>query len=235
MFAYGPCAGLRRFLDAFAAHRYASTFFMCGRAIERAPRLAASCRRPRPRTCPPRAGGGVRTPILVDAALERASLDRCIEVAHAALGERPLGFFCRGGQSAHTRDLIAELGFLYDSNGFDDDLPYFSPAGDGRMLVVPYALDCNDMKFFHPNGFVEPDQFVRYVRAALATLLDEACCGTAPGFLNLGFHLRICGAPRPRASPRQRYPRSARPAWATRLGGAPRRSRAPLARRRRVT
>jgi len=193
MFAYGMRAGLWRFLDALERHRAKATFFMCGRAVERSPELAAEVVA---RGHEPACHGWQWRPHadFLDAAEERMSLLRCIEVTQAVTGERPLGFFCRGSQSPHTRELLAELGFLYDSNGLDDDLPYFAAAGAKRMLVVPYSLDCNDMKFFHPNGFVEPDQFVRYIRAALSTLLDEAERGRG-GVLNIGFHLRICGRP----------------------------------------
>jgi peptidoglycan/xylan/chitin deacetylase (PgdA/CDA1 family) len=191
-FAYGMRAGLWRFLDAFDRHRRSATFFMCGRAIERVPRLAAEVVR---RGHEPACHGWLWRPHadFTDRDSERTSLQRCIDITRSITGERPLGFFCRGSQSVHTRDLLAELGFLYDSNGFDDDLPYFTPA-PSPMLVVPYALDCNDMKFFHPNGFVEPDQFTRYVRAAIDTVLAEGDRGQA-SVLNIGFHLRICGRP----------------------------------------
>jgi peptidoglycan/xylan/chitin deacetylase (PgdA/CDA1 family) len=174
MFAYGMRAGLWRFLDAFERHRAKATFFMCGRAVERSPRLAAEVVA---RGHEPACHGWLWRPHadFLDRAEERMSLLRCIEVTQAVTGERPLGFFCRGSQSPHTRELLAA-------------------AGAKRMLVVPYSLDCNDMKFFHPNGFVEPDQFVRYIRAALSTLLDEAARGRG-GVLNIGFHLRICGRP----------------------------------------
>jgi peptidoglycan/xylan/chitin deacetylase (PgdA/CDA1 family) len=123
---------------------------------------------------------------------ERNSLRDCIDAVRVATGQRPFGFFCRGSESPWTRDLLAELGFIYTSNAFDDDVPYWHR--DPPLLVVPYALDSNDMKFFHPNGFVEPEQMVRYVDAALSVLLDEADAGRT-AILNLGFHLRICGRP----------------------------------------
>jgi hypothetical protein len=62
------------------------------------------------------------------------------------------------------------------------------------LLVVPYALDTNDMKFFHPNGFVRAREMVDYVEGALETLLEEAARGL-PRLLNIGFHLRIVGRP----------------------------------------
>lgn len=62
------------------------------------------------------------------------------------------------------------------------------------MLILPYGFDTNDMKFFHPNGFVQPEDFSGYVSAALATLVEEAERGRS-SMLSIGFHLRICGRP----------------------------------------
>ena len=91
--------------------------------------------------------------------------------------------------------MLIERGFLYTSNAFDDDLPYFDRSVPGRpLLVLPYALDSNDMKFFHPNGFCQSSEFVSYVRDATDVLLAEADRGKSR-LLNLGFHLRICGRP----------------------------------------
>lgn len=193
IFAYGMRAGLWRFLDALEQHKRLTTFYMCGRAVERLPQLAAEIVK---RGHEPACHGWLWRPHadFTDRAEEKASLVRCIDVIRKVTGERPLGFCCRGSQSVHTRDLLTELGFLYDSNGFDDDLPYVAPTSLSQILVVPYAFDCNDMKFFHPNGFVEPEQFVRYTSAALSTLLEEAERGRS-SLLNIGLHLRICGRP----------------------------------------
>jgi hypothetical protein len=106
-----------------------------------------------------------------------------------------VGFFCRGSQSAFTRDLLIDLGFEYDSNALDDDLPYWAQSARGRsILALPYAMDTNDMKFYHPNGFVTSDEFVRYVTDAIDALLEEGARGS-PKLLNIGYHLRIAGRP----------------------------------------
>ena len=60
--------------------------------------------------------------------------------------------------------------------------------------MLPYALDSNDMKFFHPNGFVRADEMVDYVRDAIEMLLEEGEAGS-PKLLNIGWHLRIAGRP----------------------------------------
>ena len=195
MFDYGMRAGLWRFLDAFDDYGRKATFFMCGRSIERAPELAAEVvARGHEPACH---SWRWETHANFDSAdEERSILERCISVTETATGERPLGFFCRGSESVHTRALLAELGFEYGSNAYDDDLPYYdtSLAGD-PLLIVPYGLDANDMKFFHPyNTFAGPESFIDYLKAGLDVLIEEGKRGV-PKLFNIGLHLRITGRP----------------------------------------
>jgi len=194
LFAYGMRAGLWRVLDALERHDVKSTFWMCGYAVQRVPALAravveagheAACHgwRWRPHSD------------FTDAESERRSLSQCIDVMQSATGTRPVGFYCRGSQSDYTRDLLIDLGFEYDSNALDDDLPYWARSTTDRtILALPYAMDTNDMKFYHPNGFVTSDEFVSYVRDAIDALLEEGARGQ-PKMLNIGYHLRIAGRP----------------------------------------
>ncbi|MDB5373476.1 MAG: putative polysaccharide deacetylase [Belnapia sp.] len=194
IFSYGTRAGLGRFLEAFDRYGMKASFFMCGRAVERSPALAAECiRRGHEAAC----HGWVWRPHAdyASRAEEEAGLLRAMAAIEAATGERPVGFFCRGSPSPWTRELLAAHGFLYDSDAFDDDLPYWDrEVAGGPLLVLPYGLDCNDMKFFHPNGFVVPQQFVDYAEAAMDQLIEEGERGV-PKLLNIGLHLRICGRP----------------------------------------
>jgi peptidoglycan/xylan/chitin deacetylase (PgdA/CDA1 family) len=191
-FGYGMRAGLWRMLDALDRHRIRSTFLMCGRAVERAPDQA---REAVARGHEAAVHGWRWRPHAdyTDRAEEARDIDRCIAVIEASCGVRPTGFFCRGGESEWTRALLTERGFLYTSNAFDDDLPYRDPEHAG-LVVLPYALDSNDMKFTHPNGFVRAREMVEYVEDALEALLAEAARGQ-PRLLNIGYHLRIAGRP----------------------------------------
>jgi hypothetical protein len=102
---------------------------------------------------------------------------------------------CRGSQSRWTRDPLCELGFQYDSNALNDDLPYWDTVPTGRrMLILPYGFDSNDMKYLHPNGFVRPSDLSDYVSAALDVLVAEGGQGRS-SMLSIGLHLRICGRP----------------------------------------
>lgn len=189
IFGYGTRAGAWRMADALRRHDIRATLFACGRAAERAaPILRMLARDGHEAAC----HGWLWQPHANydDPETEAADLDRAGDAIEAATGQRPVGFFCRGAESPWTRALLAERGYLYTSNGFDDDLPY----RDGSLLVVPYALDTNDMKFFHPNGFVRAGEMVEYVTDALDVLEAEAARGHTR-LLNIGFHLRIVGRP----------------------------------------
>lgn len=190
-FAYGLRAGLPRFLDAFDRAGLLATWWMCGRAVERTPTLAAEVVR---RGHEPGCHGWLWRPNAdyPDVQTERAAILRATDAIEQATGTRPTGYFCRGSASPSTRALLHELGYTYDSNALDDDFPYRCP--ETGLLVLPYALDTNDMKFFHPNGFVQPQDFSAYVAAALDQLIDEGRQGH-PRLLNIGFHLRITGRP----------------------------------------
>ncbi len=190
IFSYGSRVGLWRFFEALKETGTPTTFYMCGRAVERSPKLAraiteagheAACH------------GWVWRPHAdyTDPKTEASDLRRATDAILSATGQRPLGFFCRGGESDWTRRLLVEAGYVYTSNAFDDDLPYHDPSG---LCVVPYNLDTNDMKFFHPNGFVRAVEMTDYVRDALDQLLKEAARGKS-STLSIGFHLRISGRP----------------------------------------
>ncbi len=193
IFAYGMRAGLWRMLEALERHRLPATFFCCGQAVARSPYLAQAVTalgheaalhgwRWRPHAD------------YADRETEAADIARSITAITEACGQRPVGFFCRGAESDWTRSLLEEQGFLYASNAFDDDLPYWDRREGRRLLILPYALDTNDMKFFHPNGFVRAREMVDYVSDALDVLLAEAERGR-PRLLNIGYHLRIAGRP----------------------------------------
>lgn len=190
IFAYGTRAGAWRMAEALRRYAIPATLFVCGRAAERSiPVLSMLVADGHEAACH---GWLWRPHAEYDSPVtEAADLDRATVAIAAATGVEPKGFFCRGAESPWTRSLLAERGYVYTSNGFDDDLPYRDPSG---LMVVPYALDANDMKFFHPNGFVRASELLEYVADALDVLEAEAERGL-PRLLNIGFHLRIVGRP----------------------------------------
>jgi len=122
---------------------------------------------------------------------ERDHIRRAVESIARSCGERPLGWYCRYGPSANTRELVvAEGGFLYDSDSYADELPYWLRVGGRPHLVVPYSLAVNDAKFVRGSAFTADDLFV-YARDHLETLRREGA--TSPRMMSVGIHLRLTG------------------------------------------
>ena len=110
-----------------------------------------------------------------------------------ATGSRPLGWYT-GRISPQTRQLVMEEGgFLYDSDSYADDLPYWVAGPNGPHLVIPYTLDANDMRFATAQGFNSGDQFFSYLKDSFDVLRAEGA--EAPRMMNVGLHCRLAGRP----------------------------------------
>jgi allantoinase len=107
-------------------------------------------------------------------------------------GQRPVGWFTRYACSPNTRELLAEEGFLYDSLGLNDDLPYYVPVQGRPWLVVPYTFEVNDARFWR-GGLTSVGAFTEYMRAAFDCLYAEA--QRVPRIMSIGLHCRIAGTP----------------------------------------
>lgn len=129
---------------------------------------------------------------------ERQHMQQAIEVLTELFGQRPTGWYT-GRDSPNTRRLLVEQGgFHYDSDNYGDDLPFWTPvtcsSGETRQhLVIPYTLECNDMRFCTPQGFNTADHFFTYLRDSFDVLYEEGA--TAPKMMSVGMHCRILGRP----------------------------------------
>lgn len=124
---------------------------------------------------------------------ERAHLQKAIDIHTRVTGSRPLGWYT-GRCSLNTRRLVVEEGgFLYDSDSYADDLPYWVTEYGRPHLVIPYTLDANDMRFATNQGFNSGDQFYAYLKDSFDVLYAEGA--TAPKMMSVGLHCRIAGRP----------------------------------------
>lgn len=134
----------------------------------------------------------------VDETQEREHLERAVAIQRALTGASPLGWYT-GRDSPNTRRLVVEHGgFVYDSDYYGDELPFWTrvPLRDGTSrphLVVPYALDTNDMRFATPQGFNTATQFYDYLRDSFDVLYAEG--EETPRMLSVGMHCRLLGRP----------------------------------------
>lgn len=130
--------------------------------------------------------------------IEREHMKEAVRMMEQMTGETPLGWYT-GRDSPNTRQLVVEHGgFLYDSDYYGDDLPFWTPVttstGETRQhLVVPYTLDCNDMRFSSSQGFSEGDEFFRYLKDSFDVMYEEGA--TRPAMMSIGLHCRLIGKP----------------------------------------
>jgi putative urate catabolism protein len=191
-FDYGARAGLWRVLRLFAERGLPLTVYAVGRALELNPEAGRAFAA---------AGHEVASHgwrwidyRAVPEAVERAEIARCVAVIDRTTGAPPVGWYT-GRISPRTRRLVAEHGgFLYDSDSYADDLPYYVRAAGRPHLVLPYSLDNNDMKFAVPPGFTSGDGFAQHLRDGLDLLRREGERG-APKMMSVGLHCRLVGRP----------------------------------------
>ena len=126
---------------------------------------------------------------------EREHIREAVRLHTELTGERPYGMY-QGKPSGNTLRLVMEEGgFLYSSDSYADDLPYWVPGAGGRpFLIIPYTLETNDMRFATPQGFNSGDQFFTYLKDAFDVLYREGQEG-APKMLSVGLHCRLVGRP----------------------------------------
>jgi putative urate catabolism protein len=190
-FDYGARAGVWRILRLFAERGLTLTVYGVGRALELNPQVGAAFAAAGHEV----ASHGWRWINYqdVDEATERRHIAQCVETIGRVVGKKPVGWYT-GRISERTRRLVAEHGgFLYDSDAYDDDLPYYVSAAGRPLLVVPYTLDNNDMKFAVPPGFTANDGFTQHLTDAFDFLRGEG--RTAPKMMSVGLHCRLVGRP----------------------------------------
>lgn len=125
---------------------------------------------------------------------ERAQMAQAIQLHREATGEAPRGWYT-GRCSNNTVRLAAETGqFAYVADSYADDLPYWMSFDGKDQLIVPYTMDCNDMRFAIQAGFTNGDQFESYLKDSFDYLYEEGQAG-APKMLSIGLHCRLVGRP----------------------------------------
>ena len=191
-FEYGTRSGWWRIMDVLAQHGAAATVSATGRAVERLPILAADAVRRGHEVSAH--GWRWESHDGFDETTERERISQTVAAILGATGIRPVGWHTRSPASYRTRRLLVEEGgFIYDSDAYNDDLPYFIQVSDRRHLVLPYAFDSNDMQFFHTQRFSGAADFAAYLIEAFDWLHREGA--HQPKMLSIGLHLRMIGRP----------------------------------------
>jgi len=188
LYDYGARAGFWRVRRAFEARGMTLTVFGVAMAMERNPAVVEAMLESGWEI----ASHGYRwiNYQYVPEAIEREHMARAIEIQTRLTGSRPLGWYT-GRTSPNTARLVVEEGgFVYDSDSYADDVPYYDESWGRRQLILPYALDTNDMRFVAVQGFNTGEDFDLYLKDAFDGLYAEG-----GRMLSVGLHCRIIGRP----------------------------------------
>ncbi|MCP4316057.1 MAG: allantoinase PuuE [Hyphomicrobiales bacterium] len=192
IYEYGSRAGFWRLWRMFTGRQMPVTVYGIATAMEKNPEVVAGMKEADWEI----ASHGLKWIEYRDFTREEEAehMREAIRIHTEVTGERPLGWYT-GRSSIHSADLaIEEGGFLYSSDAYADDLPYWVKGPNGPHLIIPYTLDANDMRFATPQGFNSGDQFYAYLKDSFDVLHAEGEAG-APKMMSIGLHCRLVGRP----------------------------------------
>ena len=191
MYEYGSRRGFWRLHKLFQEKKIPITIFGVAMALERNPEVCKAIKNGNYEV----ACHGWRWIDYqnVKKSTEKKDMKLAIKTIKKIFGNRPLGWYT-GRCSPNTRDLVFDDGgFLYDSDSYSDDLPYWEYKKNKKQLIIPYTLDNNDMRFATNQGFNTGDQFYTYLKDSFDALYEEG--KTNPKMMSVGLHCRLIGRP----------------------------------------
>ena len=189
-YAYGTGPAARRVLQLLQHFGVKATFTAAALALERAPDLAKAIAAAEHEAC----AHGWRwvAQHRLNEADERAFIRKAVESIEKSVGQRPLGWLSRYLHTGNTRRLLAEEGFLYHMDDYSGDTPFWDASAGKPIVVVPYALDTNDMKMWNAPA-LSPADWASYAIDSFEWMMREP--PSEPALLSIGVHLRIIGRP----------------------------------------
>jgi putative urate catabolism protein len=200
IYEYGSRAGVWRVLREFEKRGLPLTVFGIATALQRSPEVTAAFEELGHEI----ACHGLKwiSYQLVDEDTERAHMVEAMAIIERLTGDRPLGWYT-GRDSPNTRRLVADFGgFAYDSDYYGDELPFWmtvrkTDGSNAHQLIVPYTLDCNDMRFALPQGYSHADPFFQYLKDTFDALYAEGDPAglDRPKMMSIGMHCRLLGRP----------------------------------------
>ncbi len=189
-YRYGIKAGAPRILKLLSEHDIRATFTAAAVSLERAADLAKAIVADRHEVCCH--GHRWVHQFQMDEEAERNFILAAVASIEQSTGARPAGWLSRYLVSPNTRRLLTEAGFAYHMDDYSDDLPFWDSVDGKPIVIMPYAIDTNDMKLWTAPAYT-PADWLQYAIDTFDWLYREG--ETAPKMMSIGLHLRVIGRP----------------------------------------
>ncbi len=190
VFEYGSRVGIWRMLDLFDREGVKVTFYACGEALEANPLAAKEIIKRGHEIC----SHGYRwyDHFRWNEEQSREDIAKAVETITRLTGSRPVGWYCREPGMQVRRLLVEEGGFIYDSDVYNDEIPYYVKVEGKNHLIVPYTSDCNDFHYL-TGKFNTSESFFQYLKDSFDVLYSEGAKN--PKMMSIGTHVRISSKP----------------------------------------
>jgi len=189
-YQYGLKAGAPRVMKLLEERDLPATFTAAALSLERAPALAKRIAAGGHEVCAHGWRWVHQFHMIEDE--ERAFIRKAVASIKKTTGQRPYGWLSRYLLTENTRRLLIEEGFTYHMDDYSDDRPFWNEVGGKPILIMPYAIDSNDMKMWVAPSYMPADWY-QYAQDSFDWLYREGA--VAPRMMSLGVHLRIIGRP----------------------------------------
>jgi len=193
IYEYGSRTGFWRIYNEFTNRKLPLTIFGVGLALEKNKEVCDAIKKAKFEV----ASHGYRwiDYQYVDLKIEEEHIIKCNETIKNIFGYYPSGWYT-GRTSPNTRELVLKnTEVLYDSDAYNDDLPYWIELNNKKHLIIPYTLDNNDMRFATAQGFNTGDDFYNYLKDSFNTLYKESALTGSSKMMSIGLHCRLIGRP----------------------------------------
>ena len=193
IYEYGSRSGFWRIYNEFTNRKLPLTIFGVGLALEKNIEVCDAIKNAKFEV----ASHGYRwiDYQYIDPKIEEEHIIKCYQTIKNIFGYYPSGWYT-GRTSPNTRDLVLKnTEVIYDSDAYDDDIPYWVERNNKKHLIIPYTLDNNDMRFATAQGFNKGDDFYNYLKDSFDTLYNESKKSGSSKMMSIGLHCRIIGRP----------------------------------------
>jgi peptidoglycan/xylan/chitin deacetylase (PgdA/CDA1 family) len=190
---YGGAVGIWRLMEIFDRYGVKGTIGANALAIEKWPESVKAAHAAGHEICSHGTTNDIHMTDLT-AEEQRIEVRTCTKTIEACVGERPIGWAGPGNlHTAETLGILADEGYQWFGDAFDDDVPYVASINGKRIAVIPKLNYANDWRGWS-GGLGNATSYFEGFRTSFDFMYQEALRGR-PGAMDVIVHAELGGRP----------------------------------------